>query len=141
MLYASQASTPGMPLDDMASLGLKTLSHVSTWAAKVQRLVAKPSKGWRSAEIFEDHYQRHTASFGKISKRQYTQKAFNFLEEAQKGKYPMKVNTNGLIRVYDKTTNTFGSYNPNGTIKTLFKPKDQESYWLKQPGKLLEVLK
>lgn len=36
--------------------------------------------------------------------------------------------------VYDSSTNTFGSYNPDGTTKTFFKPTGGQSYFDNQPG-------
>lgn len=38
-----------------------------------------------------------------------------------------------FIRVYDPQTNTFGSYNSNGTTKTYYKPTSS-TYWQRQPG-------
>ncbi len=48
--------------------------------------------------------------------------------------YQTKVDDNGVIRVYDKKTNSFGSYNPDSTTKTYFKPKSR-NYFNNQPGK------
>lgn len=48
----------------------------------------------------------------------------------------MKIGPDGVIRVYDSETNTFASYNMNGSTKTFFKPNDEEFYWLRQPGRV-----
>jgi pyocin large subunit-like protein len=46
------------------------------------------------------------------------------------------------MRVYDSKTNTFGSYNPDGSTKTFFKPDPIRypgtSYFDKQPGILVK---
>lgn len=47
----------------------------------------------------------------------------------------MKVDEDGVIRVYDPKTNRFGSYNKDGTTKTYFKPTRQQAYFDGQPGK------
>jgi pyocin large subunit-like protein len=44
-----------------------------------------------------------------------------------------KIDADGVIRVYDPATNTFGSYNANGTTRTFFKPTSP-TYWDRQPG-------
>lgn len=48
--------------------------------------------------------------------------------------YQVKVDSNGVTMVYDSSTNTFGSYNPDGTTKTFFKPTGGQSYFDNQPG-------
>jgi pyocin large subunit-like protein len=52
-----------------------------------------------------------------------------------RNKYEVKVDTDGTIRVYDPKTNTFGSYNADGTSKTFYKPTRGRAYWDDQPGK------
>jgi pyocin large subunit-like protein len=44
------------------------------------------------------------------------------------------VDSNGNVRVYDPNTNTFGSYNSDGSTKTYFKPSRGIDYWNGQPG-------
>ena len=48
--------------------------------------------------------------------------------------YQVKVDSNGVTRVYDSSTNTFGSYNPDGTTNTFFKPTGGQHYFNTQPG-------
>jgi len=51
---------------------------------------------------------------------------------------PMKIGPDGVIRVFDSETNTFGSYNMNGTTKTFFRPwwskLTRGLYWEDQLG-------
>jgi len=61
----------------------------------------------------------------------YVQKASDFFNS--RGSYLTKVDSTGTIRVYDPVTGRFGSYNPDGTTKTYFKP-DSPTYWDRQPG-------
>ena len=67
--------------------------------------------------------------------------ASNFFQESQAGSLPTKIATDGTIRVYDPATNTFGSFNANGTTKTFFTPDPAQrglptnlDYWNAQPG-------
>ena len=61
--------------------------------------------------------------FGFKSPEEYTEKAVEFY--GQKGLQRTN-DSQGNIRLYDAKTNTFGSYNPDGTIKTFMKPKSFE---------------
>ncbi len=45
-----------------------------------------------------------------------------------------KIDSDGVIRVYDPNTNTFGAYNHDGTTRTFVRPSSGASYWAKQPG-------
>lgn len=49
-------------------------------------------------------------------------------------KHQVKVDEDGVIRVYDSDTNTFGSYNSDGTTRTYFKPEDGQAFFDSQPG-------
>lgn len=50
------------------------------------------------------------------------------------GSFAPSFSADGVIRVYDPATNTFGAYNPSGTTRTFFTPKRGIDYWTKQPG-------
>ncbi len=54
---------------------------------------------------------------------------------------PTKIGADGCIRVYDRATNTFAVYEPDGTTATFYKPDPakhgyptNEDYWQAQPG-------
>ncbi len=89
---------------------------------------------WGNPSSLEDHFLRHGADFGATSADQYANDASQFLQQALKDGYPVKVDADGVIRVYDPETNTFGAYNANGTTRTFFKPTNGAAYWASQPG-------
>jgi len=100
-------------------------------------------KSWANPNTLEDHFIRHGNDFGAISADDYAQKASQFLLDSQRLRLPTKIDLKGTIRVYDPKTNTFGSYNPNGTTKTFYKPNPAQhgrptnlDYWNDQPGVL-----
>jgi hypothetical protein len=45
----------------------------------------------------------------------------------------MSLELSGSIRTYDPASNSFGSYNANGTTRTFFKPTSP-TYFDRQPG-------
>jgi RHS repeat-associated protein len=57
-------------------------------------------------------------------------------QNAQAEGLPTKIDAEGVIRVYDPATNTFGAYNANGTTRTFFKPTSP-TYFARQPGVLV----
>ncbi|HET8772057.1 MAG TPA: hypothetical protein VFM71_13825 [Gemmatimonadaceae bacterium] len=59
--------------------------------------------------------------------------ASDFLQRGLRDGLPTKIDTDGVIRIYDPTSNTFGAFNANGTTRTLFKPSS-DTYWARQPG-------
>jgi len=65
--------------------------------------------------------------------RPYASQASQFLQDSQVDGLPTKIDAEGVIRVYDPDTNTFGAYNPDGTTRTFFQPTSP-NYWAGQPG-------
>ena len=92
---------------------------------------------FKNADVLEDHFKRHGGDFGSKSAGAYEEEAAQFFQKALEDGLPMKAD-NGVTRVYDPRTNTFGSYDMRtGTIKTYFKPSGGASYFARQPGNLL----
>ncbi len=66
----------------------------------------------------------------------YTYMASRFFQESQAAKLPTKIDSQGVIRVFDPKTGSFGSFNPNGTTRTFYKPSSP-TYFDRQPGTLV----
>ena len=49
----------------------------------------------------------------------------------------MKLDEEGVRRVFDPKTRAFAAYNRNGTTKTFFKPESRD-YFERQPGELVK---
>ncbi|HEV7224046.1 MAG TPA: hypothetical protein VGN42_15160 [Pirellulales bacterium] len=116
------------------------------WAAEEARLAAssgglRAADSWGRPGTLADHFGRHGADFGAKTAESYARQASKFLQEAQTRGLPTKVGPDGAIRIYDSATNTFGSFNANGTTRTLYKPNPTQhgyptniDYWNAQPG-------
>jgi pyocin large subunit-like protein len=89
---------------------------------------------WGNPNTLARHFRDHGADFGATSAEDYANQASRFFQRSQIERLPTKIDSDGVIRVYDPQTNTFGSYNPNGTTKTFFTPKRGIDYWNDQPG-------
>lgn len=89
---------------------------------------------WGDYSSLQDHYLRHGKDFQSTSAEHYARQAWEFLQRAMDEGLPAKVDDNGVIRVYEPRTKSFGSYNRNGTTKTYFKPQ-RPDYFRDQPGR------
>jgi len=91
---------------------------------------------WGKPETLQDHFERHGPEFGARTSEEYAQQAQEFFVRAVEDGLPMKIGPDGVIRVYEAETNTFASYNMNGTTRTMFRPSGEEFYWMRQPGRV-----
>lgn len=96
------------------------------------RDLSRPSN-WGNAKTLERHFRDHGADFGSRSAQEYAQQASEFFQRSIRDQLPIKIDSEGVIRVYDPGTNTFGAYNPDGTTRTFFKPTSP-TYFQRQPG-------
>jgi len=96
-----------------------------------------PETSWGKASTLEDHFVRHGPDFGSRNSAEYAQEASRFFQRSQMEGLPTKIDAKGTIRVYEPSTNRFGSFNPDGTTKTFYKPTRGMNYWIDQAGTLL----
>jgi pyocin large subunit-like protein len=93
-----------------------------------------PTQTWGRPETLAEHVERHGPEFGITSADEYTRLAWDFLQRSYREGLPTRVSGTGIIRVYDPRTNTFASFNPDGTTRTIFRPAPRDAYWSRQPG-------
>jgi pyocin large subunit-like protein len=96
------------------------------------------ARGWGKGVGFADqhrldeHYEKHGAEFGRITRLDYLRQA-QLLRDAKAGGPILEaVRRDGVITRYDRETGAFIAVNPNGVIRTFFKPNDGERYWRRQ---------
>lgn len=98
-------------------------------------LASRPSAldSWANPTTLTSHFVRHGADFGAASQEEYAALARDFFLLSKSQGFPTKVGPDGAVRIYDPSTNTFGSYTPAGKTRTYFKPTSP-TYWSRQPG-------
>lgn len=100
-------------------------------------LQAPPSREtWGHLASLRDHFERHGADFKAANPDDYARMAWEFRQRAKREHLPVKVDSEGVIRIFDPKTGAFAAYNPNGTTRTFFKPGSRD-YFDRQPGKLI----
>ena len=99
---------------------------------------AAQARGWGSgvgfadARRLEEHYEKHRAAFGNISKQDYLHQAQLLRDAKVEGPILQTVRADGVVTRFDRQTGAFIAYNPNGVIRTFFKPNDGERYYRRQ---------
>jgi hypothetical protein len=133
---------PGTALGDQAAEFGEFLSNfnpakrVRIVLGGIERGATAAARGlthWGNPKTLADHFARHGKDFGAKSADDYARQASDFFRRSQAERLPTKIDADGVIRVYDPKSNTFGAFNPDGTTRTLFKPRSS-TYFDRQPG-------
>lgn len=98
----------------------------------------EPERGWGASVGFADqrrldeHYKKHGAEFGRITRQDYLRQA-QLLRDARVGGPILEtVRADGVTTRFDRDTGAFVAFNPTGVIRTFFKPNDGERYYRRQ---------
>jgi hypothetical protein len=95
-------------------------------------LVLADGPGFRSRRQLDEHFAKHGAEFGKITKDEYLRLAQE-LRDAPRSKDILEaVREDGVLTKFQKKKGWFGAYNPDRTIRTFFIPNDGERYFWRQ---------
>jgi pyocin large subunit-like protein len=91
-----------------------------------------PAVGFADQRRLDEHYAKHGSEFGRITRQDYLRQA-QLLRDARVGGPVLEaIRADGVITRYDQQTGAFIAFNPNGVIRTFFKPNDGERYWRRQ---------
>lgn len=88
--------------------------------------------GFVDARRLDEHYEKHGAEFGRITKQDYLHQAQLLRDSAVGGPVLETVRADGVTTRFDRQTGAFIAFNRNGTIRTFFKPHDGERYYRRQ---------
>jgi len=88
--------------------------------------------GFRSRAQFDQHYQKHGAEFGAISKAEYLRLAQELRDAPAGGPILEARRPSGEFSRFDRRHGYFGAYNRDGTIRTFFIPNNGERYFRRQ---------
>jgi pyocin large subunit-like protein len=88
--------------------------------------------GFADQRRLDEHFDKHGAEFGRITKQDYLRQA-QLLRDAKVGGPVLEaMRRDGVITRFDQQTGAFIAFNANGVIRTFFKPNDGERYWRRQ---------
>lgn len=95
-------------------------------------LLCATGPGFRSQAQLDEHYSKHGAEFGNVSKQEYLRLAQELRDAPFGGPILESRRSNGEFSRFDKRHGYFGAYNPDRTIRTFFIPNDGERYFRRQ---------
>ncbi|MGB8169474.1 MAG: fibronectin type III domain-containing protein [Chthoniobacteraceae bacterium] len=122
------------------SLLAKILAPLAAVAAPKGADSAPPTRQtWGSPASLADHFARHGGDFGARSADDYAAQAWRFRQRAQNGALQVKIDDDGVQRVFDPASGAFAAYNRDGTTKTFFKP-GSPGYFDRQPGRPVRAI-
>lgn len=102
-------------------------------------LKAPPTRQtWGNLPSLQDHFDRHGADFKAADPDDYARLAWEFLQRGKRGEVLVKLDDEGIMRLFDSKTRAFAAYHRDGTTKTFFKPNSRD-YFDRQPGTLVKL--
>jgi hypothetical protein len=147
----------GLPWRRLLTATLAAVAIFVTWshlAERGERVIARErseasepateQRGWGNSVGFvneqrlDEHYRKHGAEFGNITKLDYLHQAQLLRDTAVGGPVLQTVRADGVTTRYDRQTGAFIAFNRNGTIRTFFKPNDGERYYRRQAERVGE---
>ena len=111
------------------------ISHclkIAAGIALLALLLSAGGPGFRSQQQLDEHFAKHGAEFGNISKADYLRLAQDLRDATVGGPILEDRRSNGEFSRFDRRKGYFGAYNPDRTIRTFFIPNDGERYFHRQ---------
>lgn len=103
--------------------------------AQAERPAARPAHpeiGFATRQKFAEHYRKHGAEFGAVSREEYLRRAQQLRDRAAGDGVLEQVRADGVVTRFDRASGAFLAFNPDLTIRTFFKPNDGEAYFVRQ---------
>ncbi len=90
------------------------------------------SIGFRSPRHLADHFERHGAEFRAADASVYLAAAQALRDAPAVEPVLEAVRADGVVTRFDRTDGTFIAFDPDGIIRTCFRPNDGERYFRRQ---------
>lgn len=135
-LATNTFTVPGMTARDRAPAVIG--SNSTARPPEPAKKVPPTRETWGHLPSLQDHFDRHGGDFKAKSPDEYARMAWEFRQRAKSDGLPVKVDDEGVMRIYDRKSGAFGAYNRDGTTKTFFKPNSRD-YFERQPGELMKL--
>ena len=94
--------------------------------------ILHPELGFRDPALLAEHFRKHGAEFGGATKIEYLRLAQLLRDRAAGGPVREGVRQDGVVTRFDRQTGAFLALDPDGTIRTFFRPNDGERYFDRQ---------
>jgi hypothetical protein len=143
-------SVGGLPLRRLLMAALAAVAIFAYWTHTAERggrnLVldtasaqgSSAGQGFADGRRLEEHYEKHGAEFGHVTKQDYLRQAQLLRDAPVGGPVLETIRADRVTTRYDRETGAFIAFNPDGTIRTFFKPNDGERYYRRQATRVGE---
>lgn len=130
------AASPRSRLDAPATAGPSGTATDADRAATTSATRPRPpfgaSVGFRSPTRLDEHYIKHGAEFGQITRDAYLRQA-QALRDAPLGGSVLEIaRGDGTLSRFDRSSGSFVAFDADGIIRTFFRPNDGENYFRRQ---------
>jgi pyocin large subunit-like protein len=108
-----------------------------TASAAAQEQAAPAAKtraeiGFRSEQALAAHWRKHGAEFPGLTRADYLAAAERLRDAPATGSVLEATRADRVITRFDRASGAFLAFDPDGTIRTFFKPSDGEAYFRRQ---------
>jgi pyocin large subunit-like protein len=101
-------------------------------AESTQAAPFRSTIGFKTRARLTEHYRKHGREFGRVSQADYLYLAQKLRDGPVGGSVLETVRSDGVVTRFDRATGSFLAFDPDGTIRTFFKPNDGETYFRRQ---------
>ena len=98
----------------------------------VTRAPAAHGAGFRSEARLREHHDKHGREFGAVGRQEYLALARALRDRPLGPRVIEAVRADGVVTRFDRDSGAFIAFDPDGTIRTFFKPRDGEAYFRRQ---------
>lgn len=128
-LGAGAACEPAAPPNPPAVVAVAAAapSEISAPHGDVRREI-----GFRSQQRLREHFAKHGAEFGQVSRAEYLRLAQSLRDAPSAGEILEVRRGDGVVSRFDRKSGAFVAFDADGTIRTFFRPNDGEAYFQRQ---------
>jgi hypothetical protein len=90
------------------------------------------SVGFTSARSLQEHFEKHGAEFSARSKEEYLARAQALRDAPLSASVLERRRADEVITRFDRKNGAFVAFDPDGRIRTCFRPENGEDYFLRQ---------
>jgi pyocin large subunit-like protein len=126
----SAQSTTRAPQSDAKSSTSTTPSNPKPAPKSAQSKI-----GFTTSQHWQEHFEKHGAEFGDVTKDEYLALAQALRDAPVGGSILEAVRDDGSVSRFDKKSGAFLAFNRDKTIRTFFKPNDGVRYFERQVDK------
>ena len=89
--------------------------------------------GFRSETHLREHHEKHGREFGAaVGRQEYLALAQELRDRPLGPRVIEAARADGVVTRFDRDSGAFIAFDPDGTIRTFFKPRDGEAYFRRQ---------